>query len=391
MAKKEEEEYKRQFNRDGEATGTESNDTDKNSTQNGQFYSNEIEKLDENILFPPVNVLEIQENIFQKLKGDGDGKMVNEYVDLSQIPTNLMRKLSSFKPTDDIQVNDDNSSNSETDDESEETAKIGVEFENLELVDNSEEIGQNFKANQNPTHFFCLTFNHHSYNLIKEFRALKKSVAESVEYGEIKQNYFIGEKKLHITLGLVQVKTPQELALCENALLKLKETQEFQDFMDESSPRKGFPVELHGLGYFGSPQNSRVVYAKISENHKVAIIKRLWSKLSEILARSGVSITISDVNSEIENKNKSLTETIIQEYNPHVTFINTKYGSKLEKQRLTFNSSKLVRSYSKKSFGPGYISEIQLNELSEVKEIGTSGDEEQVYKTISSVKINGNE
>ncbi|OII75193.1 uncharacterized protein cubi_03209 [Cryptosporidium ubiquitum] len=383
-------ESKEKLAEERKVVGAEIYNTDEHFSQNSQFHSNEIEKLDENILFPPTNVLEIR-NIFQKLEDEERGRMVNEYVDLSQIPANLMRKLSFFKPTDEVQVNRDGDFSDSESDEPEESAQLGLDFENLEFADDFEEANQNLKVNQNPTHFFSLAFNHHSCNLIKEFRALKKTVGNSTEYGEIKPSYFIEEKKLHITLGLVQAETPQELALCENALLKLTETREFQDFADEASPEKGFPVELHGLGYFGSPNNSRVVYAKISENHKVAIIKRLWFKLCEILIRSGVKVTTSDISPEASNKNQSITETVIQEYNPHVTFINTKYGSKGEKQRLTFNSSKLVRSYSKKSFGPGYISEIQLNELSGLKEIGVSSNEEQVYKTISFVKINGNE
>ncbi|KAH8581985.1 2 H domain [Cryptosporidium sp. chipmunk genotype I] len=385
-------ESKKQFSRESRALEVERHDNDNVSSQSNHFHSNEIEELDESILFPPVKVVEIRNNIFQKSGSVEEGRMVNEYVNLSQIPASLMRKLSLFKPTNNVQVitEDSNSSNSESN-ESEEAAKLGSNFEHLEFMDDSQERDQNVEVNQSPTHFFSLAFNEHSYNLFKEFKALKTVVSESVEYGEIKPTYFIGEKKLHITLGLVRVETPQELLNCENALLELKETQEFQEVLEESSSEKGFPVGLNGLGYFGSPHNSRVVYARISENHKVAIIKRLWIKLSEILIRYGINLTISNFNSEINNKSQNLTDSIIQNYNPHVTFINTKYGNKGEKHRLTFNSSKLVRSYSKKSFGPGYISEIQFNELSVFQEIGVNSNEEQVYKTISSIKINSNE
>ncbi|TRY50453.1 Cyclic phosphodiesterase [Cryptosporidium tyzzeri] len=390
MAAKKIKESKKQLNEESGVTGAERSYNDHNSSQGSHFHSNEIEKLDEMILFPPVNAVEIRDNIFQRSGDKERGRMVSEYVDLSQIPASLLKRLS-FKPTSEVQVikEDSNFSNSESE-ESEEATKLGSNFDHLEFADYLEEKDQNIKVNQTPTHFFSLTFNQHSLNLFKEFKALKKVVNESAEYGEIKPTFFIGEKKLHITLGLVRAETPQELLQCENALFELKETQEFQDILEESSSEKGFPVELHGLGYFGSPHNSRVVYAKISENHKIAMIKRLWIKLCEILIKYGVNLTISDSNSEISNKSQNLKDSIVQGYNPHVTFINTKYGNKSEKRKLTFNSSNLVKTYSKKSFGPGYISEIQLNELSGIQEIGVISNEEHVYKTISSIKINRN-
>ncbi|KAK9171811.1 AKAP7 2'5' RNA ligase-like domain protein [Cryptosporidium meleagridis] len=383
-------ESKKQLKEEIGFTGAERSYNDKNSSQNSHFHSHEIEKLDEIILFPPVKAVEIRDNIFQRPGDKESGRMVSEYVDLSQIPVSLIKKFS-FKPTSDVQVVNEDSdfSNSESE-ESEEAAKLGSNFDHLDFLDYLEERYQNDKINQTPTHFFSLAFNQHSLNLFKEFKALKKVVNESAEYGEIQPTFFIGEKKLHITLGLVRAETPQELLQCENALFELKETQEFQEILEESSSEKGFPVELHGLGYFGSPHNTRVIYAKISENHKIAMIKRLWIKLCEILIKNGVNLTISDPNSEISNKSQNLKDSIVQDYTPHVTFINTKYGNKSDKQKLTFNSSNLIKTYSKKSFGPGYISEIQLNELSGIQEIGAISSE-QAYKTISSIKINRNE
>lgn len=373
------------FRGEAGAPSVETGESDGGFSGAGRFCSNEIERLDEGILFPPVSTVELRGSMFQKSEDGEMGRAVVEYVDLGRIPASLMRRLSRFKPTEDVQVRMDGDSSDSWSDKPEEDLKFGPSLYDSELVDGPDEKDEDAEVSQSPTHFFSLAFNRHSSNLIKEYRALRKTVVESMEYGDIRPSYFIGEKKLHVTLGLVRAESPQELSLCESALLTLRESQEFRDIVEESSPEKGLLLGLCGLGYFGSPQHSRVVYAKISEMHKTILIKRLWSKLCEILVSYGLKI-----NPQTLGRDQSLAEAVIQDYNPHVTLINTKYGSRREKQgqRTTFNSTKLVRTYSRKNFGPGYISEIQLNELSGTQELkmGTS-QEQTTYKTISSLKI----
>ncbi|KAF7459407.1 activating signal cointegrator 1 complex subunit 1 isoform X2 [Cryptosporidium felis] len=353
----------------------------------GKFFSKELERLEEKVLFPPIGMREIHTRAFSNLKNGAEGRMVVEYIDLKQIPACILNKFAKMKPTREMEVSRESNSSSESgSEESENEATIGVEVDNLGFIGTLKEGENEIRINRRPTHFFSLTFNKHSENLAKEFRALKRNVLESAEYTNIKSSYFIGEQKLHITLGLVRLETEEDLTICKGVLDKLRDTQEFKDISALSSSKKGMPVGLQGLGCFGSPQNSRVVFAKLREHHKITLIKHLSFKLSEILVDSGISITVSELNSEALDYSHNVIEKLKQDFNPHVTFINTKYGSKKEKER-AFDSSKLLKSYSKKSFGSGFISEIQLNELSGNQEIETAGRKEQVYNTISSIEF----
>ncbi|KAJ1611780.1 LigT [Cryptosporidium canis] len=356
-----------------------------------QFHSDQVKGLDESILFPPTNYVELRGPGFQRPDDHVWGRTVVEYVDLRQIPARLMGRLSQYRPTEDIRVRRDDGSSDSWSEGSEEEPGLVPGFDDSDLAQDLCDSSSNIRVNQSPTHFFSLAFNRHSTNLIREFNALKRVVIDSAEYDDIRPSYFIGDKKLHITLGLVRVETPQELSQCESALLELRESQEYRDILEESSSQKGLLLGLSGLGYFGSSQNSRVVYAKISEVHKVALIKRLWFRLSEILIAHGVSITVPSPTPEHPPTSQNPAEAVLQNYTPHVTFINTKYGSRSEKPRLTFDSSKLVRSYSKKNFGPGYISEIQFNELSGSQQTRLNSTPEEVYKTVFSIKMDSNQ
>ncbi|KAH8739979.1 hypothetical protein FG386_001092 [Cryptosporidium ryanae] len=379
----------------------------KDVTISEEFVSDEIERLDMNLNFPPTykKSLEINQDELLKLMGvDYINKMFIENVDLNLISKINLKDLSGMKYTRKVEViknEKDEESHSEFSEDSDyfdmnntKYKKIdinnigyieGIEFEeeyndkvikhtnSQSSIDNS--INE-LKHNINPSHFISLTFNKYSDELKNEFNAFKRTVKDSVDFGnEIDISYFISENKLHITLGLVRIENDLDYLNCKNSLLQLRETKEFIDIAELCSKQKGFPLIIQGLSSFGSTNRSRVIYGNIYEKNKVVLLKRLWNKLCTILIKNKVNVTISEINKSIcfdeNDKNNiistgneaiKLLENLKHSFNPHVTFINTKYGS-YKGNNKTFNSSKLKKVFSNKRFGIGYISEIELNEL----------------------------
>ncbi|KAK6589436.1 hypothetical protein RS030_203229 [Cryptosporidium xiaoi] len=378
-------------------------------TVSREFISDEIETLDNDLNFPPKysKILEVDENEKLKVKSIGyENEMIIEHVDLNAISKINLRKFRSMIYTKKVEVNkseQNDESHSDFSDDDDDFSNNNIKTNRIKINDAycmdelefSEEIGKKsdkstingfsinndiieLKYNKNPTHFISLTFNKYSNELISGFRIFKKTILNSVDFGnEINTSYFISEHNLHITLGLVRIDNSMDFLNCKNALLQLKETKEFSDLTEISSKVKGFPIIIQGLSCFGSSNKTKVVYGKLHEKNKVVILKRLWNRLCKILVDNKVSVTISESNNSISHneddkdniiaindKALEIFEILKHSFNPHVTFINTKYGSSGGKHRTTFDSSKLKQVFSNKKFGTGYISGIELNELS---------------------------
>ncbi|EEA06195.1 uncharacterized protein CMU_019520 [Cryptosporidium muris RN66] len=314
------------------------------------------------------------------------------FVDLSRIPKDIMRLFSQNKNPKEIQVeeSEDFESLSEGLSEASEIEENLLTFSSDIYEENKEYfVKEKLKANQNileiksypPTHFICLPFDSKAGNFHELFRKFKDRILKSVEFGEVNSEYFIGESRLHLTLGLVSCETPSKIESCIKALKSIRESEEFNSIANKIRKSDGLGIKLKGLFSFGNPEKTRVVYTVIQEHQIEILIRRLWNRILEQLKRYDIKLV--DINSSIKS------EEFNNNFKPHITLINTKYGKyrnsvKHEDYKThskTINVTNLLNMYTYTSFGIGYTTCIQLNELRSYLNLQNKGVDKNIYNS----------
>ncbi|KAL7066243.1 hypothetical protein ACR3K2_33250 [Cryptosporidium serpentis] len=313
------------------------------------------------------------------------------FVDLSKIPENVMKLFSQNKNPKEIQVEE-----SEDFERLSEGSSEASEIEENLLTFSSDVYEENkgyffkekLKKNQKtleiksypPTHFICLPFDSKAGNFRELFRKFKNRISKSVEFGEVNSEYFIGESRLHLTLGLVSCETPSEIESCIKALKSICESEEFSLIASKIRKSDGLGIKLKGLFSFGNPEKTRVIYTVIQEHQIEILIRRLWNRILEQL--KSYDIKLADINSSIKS------EEFNTNFKPHITLINTKYSKyrnsfkhkDYKTHNKTINATNFLNMHTHTSFGIGYTTCIQLNELTSYLNLQNKDVDKNTYK-----------